>query len=422
MINTSISYTIGKGSIPHNLRRLINELAHIDKSKSKLNEILLGDDDDDLLIKKINEFYSQAVERHNASTTRKDRKIKNAYDYLSKKGSRTGKRKLFKDFVIQMGSAKGTHIPARIETKIYQEYIQSFQERNPCLKPFLCVLHRDEGHPHIHLDVIPVNHTTTKFGLGNSFNGALDEMGYPKTDRLSYARWRHNEVKELDKIMQKYGYRYEYQGNTNRHQDTIHPYEAVAIEEKIKEEIANKTISDQGNAERFTFKQKVEGKAFTKEEVKFVKNEDFNKVYDAYKTSLNNKNAAIASLKAKNDALLEATSKKQLDELEEANRLLQEENKKLKEDNERKNATINQLCDDLNGMTNKMSWWRGIAKTLKTAFELLIVKTGYAIKDWFKPENAEKFQNTLDIANKELKTKSIIEQSKSQAFDEEEQG
>lgn len=410
MTNTSISYTTGKGSIPHNLRKLINELAHIDKSKSKLNEILLGGDDDDLLIKKINEFYSQAVDRHNASTTRKDRKIKNAYDYLSKKGSRTGKRKLFKEFVIQMGSAKGTQIPAHTETKIYQEYIKSFQERNPCLKPILCVLHRDEGHPHIHLDVIPVNHTTTKFGLGNSFNGALDEMGYPKTDRLSYARWRHNEVKELDKIMQKYGYRYEYQGNTNRHQDTIHPYEAVAIEEKIKEEIANKTISDQGSTERFTFKQKVEGKAFTKEEVKFVKNEDFNKVYEAYKTSLNNKNSTIASLKAKNDALLEATSKKQLDELEEANRLLQQENKKLKETIKSKNEKYTELDREYKTLKKNNNWWRNTAIFIKCCFQWIVKKRNINLIQYFNRDDYLDLQDSMSTIDKYVQKEKEFEQ------------
>ena len=401
MTNTSISYTTGKGSIPHNLRKLINELAHIDKSKSKLNEILLGGDDDDLLIKKINEFYSKAVERHNASTTRKDRKIKNA---------RTGKRKLFKEFVIQMGSAKGTQIPAHTETKIYQEYIKSFQERNPCLKPILCVLHRDEGHPHIHLDVIPVNHTTTKFGLGNSFNGALDEMGYPKTDRLSYARWRHNEVKELDKIMQKYGYRYEYQGNTNRHQDTIHPYEAVAIEEKIKEEIANKTISDQGSTERFTFKQKVEGKAFTKEEVKFVKNEDFNKVYEAYKTSLNNKNSTIASLKAKNDALLEATSKKQLDELEEANRLLQQENKKLKETIKSKNEKYTELDREYKTLKKNNNWWRNTAIFIKCCFQWIVKKRNINLIQYFNRDDYLDLQDSMSTIDKYVQKEKEFEQ------------
>lgn len=410
MTNTSISYTTGKGSIPHNLRKLINELAHIDKSKSKLNEILLGGDDDDLLIKKINEFYNQAVDRHNASTTRKDRKIKNAYDYLSKKGSRTGKRKLFKEFVIQMGSAKGTQIPAHTETKIYQEYIQSFKQRNPCLKPILCVLHRDEGHPHIHLDVIPVNHTTTKFGLGNSFNGALDEMGYPKTDRLSYARWRHNEVKELDKIMQKYGYRYEYQGNTNRHQDTIHPYEAVAIEEKIKEEIANKTISDQGSTERFTFKQKVEGKAFTKEEVKFVKNEDFNKVYEAYKTSLNNKNSTIASLKAKNDALLEATSKKQLDELEEANRLLQQENKKLKETIKSKNEKYTELDREYKTLKKNNNWWRNTAIFIKCCFQWIVKKRNINLIQYFNRDDYLDLQDSMSTIDKYVQKEKEFEQ------------
>lgn len=63
--------------------------------------------------------------------------------------------------------------------KVLEKYAQTFQERNPNLYLFNCVLHMDEATPHLHMDYIPVAHGY-KSGMEtrNSLTKALQQMGF----------------------------------------------------------------------------------------------------------------------------------------------------------------------------------------------------------------------------------------------------
>ena len=65
--------------------------------------------------------------------------------------------------------------------KVLEKYAQTFQERNPRLYLFNCVLHMDEATPHLHMDYIPVAHGY-KSGMEtrNSLTKALQQMGFDK--------------------------------------------------------------------------------------------------------------------------------------------------------------------------------------------------------------------------------------------------
>ena len=65
--------------------------------------------------------------------------------------------------------------------KVLEKYAQTFQERNPSLYLFNCVLHMDESTPHLHMDYIPVAHGY-KSGMEtrNSLTKALQQMGFDK--------------------------------------------------------------------------------------------------------------------------------------------------------------------------------------------------------------------------------------------------
>lgn len=65
--------------------------------------------------------------------------------------------------------------------KVLDEYARTFQERNPNLYMFNCVLHLDEATPHLHIDYIPVAHGyKTGLGTRNSLTKAFQEMGFAK--------------------------------------------------------------------------------------------------------------------------------------------------------------------------------------------------------------------------------------------------
>ena len=46
----------------------------------------------------------------------------------------------------------------KIAIEILEQYAKTFQERNPNLYLFNCVMHLDEATPHLHIDYIPVAH------------------------------------------------------------------------------------------------------------------------------------------------------------------------------------------------------------------------------------------------------------------------
>ena len=69
----------------------------------------------------------------------------------------------------------------KIAIEILEQYAKTFQERNPNLYLFNCVMHLDEATPHLHIDYIPVAHGyKTGMETRNSLTQALPQMGFAK--------------------------------------------------------------------------------------------------------------------------------------------------------------------------------------------------------------------------------------------------
>ena len=70
---------------------------------------------------------------------------------------------------------------AKTAIEILEQYAKTFQERNPNLYLFNCVMHLDEATPHLHIDYIPVAHGY-KNGMKtrNSLTKAFQQMGFAK--------------------------------------------------------------------------------------------------------------------------------------------------------------------------------------------------------------------------------------------------
>lgn len=117
------------------------------------------------------------------------------------------------------------------ETKeILEQYVRSFQERNPNLYLFNAVLHRDEATPHLHLDYIPVAHGyKTKMHTRNSLTKALQEMGIaPATSKLDNEtmHWQQRERAFLEELCRGRGIEIEIIGE-KRDNYTIPEYKAA---------------------------------------------------------------------------------------------------------------------------------------------------------------------------------------------------
>lgn len=196
----TISMMVGKGSLNHNNRAFTAK--NVDRERSQFNRIFVKEN-----IKKVyHELFDEALDSYNTRQTRADRKIDNYYEKI-----RTSKQeKLFHEIIVQIGNKDDTNcsMMESLDAQFaLEEYMETFQERNPNLRVFNAVLHLDEETPHLHIDFIPFS-TRNKRGLSTkvSLKGALKVQGFVGTSRndTEWKRWVDNEKQQLAEIMKKH--------------------------------------------------------------------------------------------------------------------------------------------------------------------------------------------------------------------------
>ena len=168
----TISAMRGKGSLTHNRRDFIAE--NVDSSRTPLNVEYRNED-----IRTVyHELFDDALARYNEKQTRRDRVIDDYYEKI-----RTGNQeKPFEELIIQIGNKddmNATSENGQLARQMLDEYMQSFQQRNPTLRVFSAHLHMDEATPHLHIDFIPFT-TGSKRGLETrvSLKKALEALGF----------------------------------------------------------------------------------------------------------------------------------------------------------------------------------------------------------------------------------------------------
>lgn len=198
----TISFVKGKGSISHNNREFVAD--NVDWNRMDWNVYYIQQP----LREAYDQIFGQAIEEYNAKQKRKDRWVT---DYLTDIKNSGNNEKQFYEIVVQIGKKEDTgvlgaegqlSVDAQTAKEILDEYVRSFQERNPNLYLFNAVLHMDEATPHLHLDYIPVAHGyRTKMHTRNSLTKALQEMGIePATSKLDNETM-HWQKRERDFIM-----------------------------------------------------------------------------------------------------------------------------------------------------------------------------------------------------------------------------
>ena len=209
----TISAMRGKGSLTHNRRDFIAE--NVDSSRTPLNVEYRNED-----IRTVyHELFDDALARYNEKQTRKDRVIDDYYEKI-----RTGKQeKLFEELIIQIGNKDDMNAssengqPAR---QMLDEYMQSFQQRNPTLRVFSAHLHMDEATPHLHIDFIPFT-TSSKRGLETrvSLKKALEALGFTggTKSHTELNQWIESEKQALASIMARHDIEWEQKGTHEEH-------------------------------------------------------------------------------------------------------------------------------------------------------------------------------------------------------------
>ena len=196
----SISIELGKGALKHNSR--IFNTPNTNPERSHLNKEYINDD-----IKNVyHELFDEAVERYNSKQTRNDRKVKNYYEKIC-----NGKQeKPFHEIVVQIGNKNDFGIDkktAEFAEKALDNYVCTFQKRNPYLRVFSAHMHLDEATPHLHIDFVPFT-TGSKRGVDTrvSLKQALANQGFVGNGReeTEWALWVNSEKESLAESMFKF--------------------------------------------------------------------------------------------------------------------------------------------------------------------------------------------------------------------------
>ena len=209
----TISAMRGKGSLTHNHRDFIAE--NVDSSRTPLNVEYRNED-----IRAVyHELFDDALARYNEKQTRRDRVIDDYYEKI-----RMGKQeKLFEELIIQIGNKDDMNASSengQLAKQILDEYMQSFQQRNPTLRVFSAHLHMDEATPHLHIDFIPFT-TGSKRGLETrvSLKKALEAIGFAggTKSHTELNQWIEAEKQVLASIMARHDIEWEQKGTHEEH-------------------------------------------------------------------------------------------------------------------------------------------------------------------------------------------------------------
>ena len=230
----TISAMVGHGSVNHNSRKF--HAKNTDPERSHLNVTYCQEN-----IKAVyHELFDEALERYNAKQTRADRKIENYYEKI-----RSGKQeKPFHEIILQVGNKDDMSADSdegRLAAAVLDEYMRTFQERNPNLRVFSAHLHMDEATPHLHIDFVPFT-TGSKRGLDTrvSLKQALAAQGFKGGTRgdTEWSQWVRSEKEQLSAVMERHGIEWEDKGTHDKHLSVLD----YKKEQRAKEIAALETV------------------------------------------------------------------------------------------------------------------------------------------------------------------------------------
>lgn len=251
MSKLSISFTLGKASVPHeaNVEHNNREFIASNVNRNKIFENITYKKQD--IHEAYQELFENSLEEYNAKQKQPCRRIKDYFKHISK-----GKREeAFYEIIVQFGDNKTA--PCRSETgeitkAMLDEYMKSFHKRNPNLYVFNAVLHMDEASPHLHINFIPFYTEGRKNSLskGVSMKSALIEQGFnPKSIKENQlVMWEDSERCIMEKILNAHGFsredknaKYEHLNvdDFKKHQDEKRIISALRQSRKVSNEDLN---------------------------------------------------------------------------------------------------------------------------------------------------------------------------------------
>ena len=226
----TISIMTGAGSVTHNERKFIAE--NVDRERTPNNITYCKEN-----IRTVyHKLFDDAVKRHNEKQTRSDRHITNYYKKISQDSKQ---EKPFHEIIVQIGDKDNMGAMTEngeLAKTILDEYMKSFQDRNPYLYVFSAHLHMDEATPHLHIDFVPfTTEGNRKLDTRVSLKGALKQQGFVGSGRndTERAQWAESEKESLSKIMLEHGVEWEQKGTHEKHK-TVSQFKRDKLIEEVE--------------------------------------------------------------------------------------------------------------------------------------------------------------------------------------------
>lgn len=229
------SETRNVGIIAHNNRKFFAK--NVDQKRSADNITYVEKD----LREFYHELFDDALKSYN-ERKRSNEKITDYYEHI--KNSK--QERLFQEIIVGFGNAKEIGVGTddwEIAKKLCDEYIRTFEKRNPNLKVFNAVMHLDEANPHLHIDFVPIATNQTR-GLPTrvSLRRALGEQGFALTENKKdnvLIVWEESERAFMTEILRRHGLERDNKNNHRKHL-SISEYKAQQDElEKMKKQAEN---------------------------------------------------------------------------------------------------------------------------------------------------------------------------------------
>ncbi len=241
MAAKTISFPKGRGHLTHNNREFISQ--NVVAERTSWNQTYQMES----LETAYEKCFGEALRKYNTVQKRKDRQKEN---YLKEiEHSRNGEKPFYEN-IVQIGKKTDTPVvnekgelteDAKVAIQVLEQYAKTFQDRNPNLYLFNCVLHLDEATPHLHIDYIPVAHGYKK-GLEtrNSLTKAFQEMGFAKAvskKQNETMAWQERERTYLTELCREHGIEIEVLG-IRRDNLSLPEYKAAMKEVEVLEQKA----------------------------------------------------------------------------------------------------------------------------------------------------------------------------------------
>jgi hypothetical protein len=237
----TISFPKGRGHLTHNNREFISK--NVVQERTPWNRTYIQEPLEDAYDK----CFGQALRDYNAAQKRKDRRKENYLKDIQNSGNG---EKPFYENVVQIGKMSDTAMvddkgditeEAKAAIEVLEKYALTFQERNPNLYLFNCVMHLDEATPHLHMDYIPVAHGyKTGMETRNSLTKALQQMGFAKAvsrKENETVAWQKREREYLTELCREHGIEIEVLG-VERDNLSLPEYKAAMQEVEMLEQTA----------------------------------------------------------------------------------------------------------------------------------------------------------------------------------------